>query len=289
MNTHNMKVSVIVPNYNHSQYLKQRIDSILNQTFIDFELIILDDFSTDNSMEIIDDYTSRFQNITSHSNIANSGNSFTQWDSGVNRAKGEYIWIAESDDFASPSFLEKTIAILEKDENLGLVYCDSKVFNEQKKIEYFVSEKKTFFSKTKWLKDYSNNGREEITDYLYLANLINNVSSVLFRKSKYIEAGLADHSMKYCGDWFLYIRILLISDIAYIAEPLNNFRIHSNSTFHSYFSNNTYLKEVGKVYSFVNKHVLLSPEKKLFMTIYLIKIVGRRIINSLHFRFLRFR
>jgi glycosyltransferase involved in cell wall biosynthesis len=276
-----MKVSVIIPNYNHSQYLKQRIESILNQTFSDFELIILDDCSTDKSNEIIDDYTSRFQNITSYYNNINSGSPFIQWDSGVNKAKGEFIWIAESDDFSSPSFLEKTTAILEKDQNLGLVYCDSKVFDEQKRIEYFVSEKKTYLSRSKWKNNYYNTGKKEISESLYLVNTINNVSSVLFRKSKYLEAGFAGRSMKYCGDWFLYISILLISDIAYIVEPLNNFRLHSKSTFHCYFNNNTYLKEVVKVYSHVKENLSLSPWKKILMATYLLKITFRRIINVL--------
>jgi glycosyltransferase involved in cell wall biosynthesis len=109
-----VKVSVIIPNYNHAEYLKQRIDSILNQTYKDFELIILDDCSTDNSREIIDDYTSHFPFITSYYNDINSGSPFTQWDSGVKKAKGEFIWIAESDDFAEADFLEKTNAILDK-------------------------------------------------------------------------------------------------------------------------------------------------------------------------------
>jgi len=90
-----MTVSVIVPNYNHAEFLKQRIESILNQTYTDFELIMLDDFSTDNSSEIIDDFTARFLNIRSYYNKDNSGSPFAQWDLGVNLAKGEFIWIAE--------------------------------------------------------------------------------------------------------------------------------------------------------------------------------------------------
>jgi glycosyltransferase involved in cell wall biosynthesis len=108
----NMRVSVIVPNYNHAEYLKQRIDSILNQTYRDFELIILDDGSTDNSREIIDDYVSRFPFIISRFNEVNSGSPFIQWDSGVNKAEGELIWIAESDDFAETTFLEKTTSVM---------------------------------------------------------------------------------------------------------------------------------------------------------------------------------
>jgi glycosyltransferase involved in cell wall biosynthesis len=275
-----LKVSVIIPNYNHSQYLEQRIESILNQTYTDFELIILDDYSTDNSRNIIDEYTTRFPDIKSFFNSINTGNPFKQWDYGVSLAKGQFIWIAESDDFASPYYLEKAVEIMEEDEKRGIVYCDSKVLDEQKKTEYLISEKKTFFSKRKWLNNYSNNGYCEIHEHLYLANMINNVSSVLFRKSKYIEAGLADHAMKYCGDWFLYIRILLISDVAYISEPLNSFRLHASSSFNYYFSSNDFLKEVLKIYSFVLKHIKLSLKKKLLMIVYLLRIFVKRQIHS---------
>jgi len=276
-----LKVSVIIPNYNHSKYLRQRIESVLNQTFTDFELIILDDFSTDNSRDIINEYTTRFPNINSYFNRINTGNPFKQWDYGVSLSKGQFIWIAESDDFASPYYLEKTVEIMEKDKNRGIVYCDSKVLDEQNKKEYLVSEKKTFFSKTRWLNNYSNKGYNEIQQHLYLANLINNVSSVLFRKSKYIEAGLANQSMKYCGDWYLYIRILLISDIAYISEPLNNFRLHSGSSRNYYFNNNDYLRELMKIYSFVLKHIRLSLKKRFLMVVYLLRIIIRRQIFSI--------
>ena len=102
----NPKVSVIVPNYNHASYLKQRIDSILNQTFQDFEVIILDDCSTDNSLEVLSHYKNH--NKVSHCvfNDTNSGSTFKQWDKGIQLAKGEWIWIAESDDWAEPEFLE---------------------------------------------------------------------------------------------------------------------------------------------------------------------------------------
>jgi hypothetical protein len=162
---------------------------------------------------------------------------------------------------------------------LGLVYCDSKVTDESNKSEYFVSEKKTLLSRTKWLHDYLNTGRKEIADYLYLANTISNVSGVLFRKSKYSEAGFANHSLKFCGDWFIYLRILLISDVAYIAEPLNNYRLHADSTFHSYFNSNTYLKEVIKIYSFVINHIRLAPKKKFLMAVYLLRIILRRLLH----------
>ncbi len=101
----NILVTVIVPNYNHAPYLKRRIESILNQTYQDLELIILDDCSNDNSIDIIKQYQNHKKISHIERNEKNSGSPFKQWQKGIELAKGEYIWIAESDDYADPEFL----------------------------------------------------------------------------------------------------------------------------------------------------------------------------------------
>jgi glycosyltransferase involved in cell wall biosynthesis len=269
------KISVIVPNYNHAKYLKQRLDSVLNQTYKDFELLVLDDNSADNSRKIVDDYAKRFPEIIRYYNEINSGSASKQWDYGVSKSHGEYIWIAESDDFAEPEFLEKTSSILSGNDNVGLVYCNSRIIDDLKKTEYFTSGWKKNLRKNKWAIDYFNNGKREISECLYRQNTINNVSGVLFRKSKYIEAGLADHSIRYCGDWYLYIRILLISDIAYISLPLNALRLHPGSTFHENFKNSTYLLEVLRIYLFTSSKIDLTPKMKIIMLRNLLGIMRR--------------
>ena len=100
-------VSVIVPNYNHAPFLKQRIDSILGQTYQDFELILLDDCSTDNSCDIMEQYRSNPHVSHIVYGESNSGSAFRQWDKGIALAKGEWIWVAESDDYSEPFFLER--------------------------------------------------------------------------------------------------------------------------------------------------------------------------------------
>jgi glycosyltransferase involved in cell wall biosynthesis len=281
-----MTVSVIIPNYNHAKYLRQRIDSVLNQTFKDFEIIILDDCSTDGSREIIEEYSSRFPSVLKFYNPHNSGNPFNQWDLGVWYANGAFIWIAESDDFSEPGFLEVTTGIMFNHENVGLVYCDSRVTDEEAKTEYLISGKKaSLFKSSKWQNDYINNGKDEISNHFFLDNSIYNVSSVLFRKSKYSEAGGAGNVLKFCGDWLFYIRILQISDIAYISRPLNTFRIHSGSSVQSYFGSNEYLKELIKVYSFILKHITLSPKKKFLIAFRILIATGRRIKHFVRNKF----
>jgi len=87
-------VTVIVPNYNHARFLRQRLDSILTQTYQDFELILLDDCSTDDSRTILKEYAAD-PRVRLELNEANSGSPFKQWNKGVQLAQGKYVWIAE--------------------------------------------------------------------------------------------------------------------------------------------------------------------------------------------------
>ena len=106
-------VSIILPNYNHSVYLKERLDSIFNQTHQNFEVILLDDCSTDGSLKILEPY--KRHPTVSHFivNTQNSGSPFKQWQKGLKLAKGHYVWIAESDDFCDLNFLETQLKCLE--------------------------------------------------------------------------------------------------------------------------------------------------------------------------------
>ncbi len=112
-------VSTIVPNYNHARFLPQRLDSILAQTFKDYELIVLDDASTDNSREVLERYA-RQAPIQLVFNGTNSGSPFIQWRKGAELARGEYLWIAESDDYADPRLLETLAGELQRNPKVGL-------------------------------------------------------------------------------------------------------------------------------------------------------------------------
>jgi glycosyltransferase involved in cell wall biosynthesis len=108
------KVSIIVPNYNHAKFLPQRMDSVLGQTFQDFRLILLDNCSTDDSRSILDEYRGD-PRIRVVFNERNSANTFKQWNKGIRLARGEYVWIATSDDCAEGRLLERLVEILENE------------------------------------------------------------------------------------------------------------------------------------------------------------------------------
>jgi len=117
-------VSVIVPNYNHARFLRKRIGSILDQSYQDFEVILVDGCPTDNSHDIIVAYADDSR-VRIEFNAKNSGDRFKQWNKDVRLAKGKYVWIAESDDYADQCHLERLVAVLERDSAIAFAYCRS--------------------------------------------------------------------------------------------------------------------------------------------------------------------
>ncbi len=224
------KVSVIVPNYNHGRYLRRRLESILGQSFRDFELIILDDCSTDDSRDVIADYLADPRVVTLF-NAHNSGSTFKQWDKGLRIARGEYVWFAESDDYAEPTLVETLVDRMERHPNVGLAMTQSWVVDESGIVlhNYLIDQRKLYEDASHWETDYLNKGATERSAYFYRSNPIPNASAVLFRRRTLKQIGPLPTHMKLCGDWMIYARVLRHSDIAFVARPLNYFRAHSSS------------------------------------------------------------
>ena len=223
-------ISVIVPNYNHARYLPRRLNSIFNQTFGDFEVIVLDDASTDNSIEVIEEYT-HHSDIRIIRNEQNSGSPCTQWLKGIDVAKADIIWIAESDDACEPQFL-KTLIPAFQNPSVKLAYSDSFVIDETDRVigDYINCEYLTSLSKTKWRHSYQTSAVQEINDGLGVKNTILNISAVLFRKSEFDDNFRETlQSMRIAGDWYFIVNIIKNGKIQYESKKLNYHRRHSDS------------------------------------------------------------
>lgn len=218
------KVSVIVPNYNHARFLRQRLDSILNQTFQDFEVIILDDFSTDDSVNVINEYMGKKDNISVILNGTNSGSTFLQWGKGIAQAKGEWIWIAESDDLAHPKFLE-TMLHYSAFANLGIITCESHIINEGGVV---TGNTRSWTNRNEGYYGTPKNGVEFCAKELVITNLIPNASAVLFRNTALLKKINYTASKKF-GDWILWFGLLMKSDVLFVNEELNSFRKHGQN------------------------------------------------------------
>jgi glycosyltransferase involved in cell wall biosynthesis len=222
-------VSVIVPSYNHSQFLRQRLDSIVGQTFQNFELILLDDCSTDESASILKEYSKHPRVSQIIVSEKNSGSPFAQWQKGFQLARGEYIWIAESDDIASLDFLAEMVALLESKENAVLAHCrpvfvDSR--GERIWDDFFWSNA---IDPQRWLEVHENSGLDEIRDFLRYRNTIPNASGVLFRAS-FARRTIIPNEYRFAGDWLFWISLLQCGSIIFTPAQLNFFRNHVDST-----------------------------------------------------------
>ena len=315
-------VSVIIPNYNYARYLNARIGSILNQSFQDFELILLDDCSTDNSREVLESY--RNNPHVSHIvfNEQNSGSPFIQWMKGIELARGKYIWIAEADDMAEPAFLERCITYLVSYNSAVVAFSGSFIIDENSKIcpkqDYDRWNKKQLLSQKKHA---VYKGSEYIKNNLYWKNYIYNASGTVFKKSAFHNiSNFKWINMRCCGDWLFWALMVIQGDVIEIYERFNLFRRHSSSTIATSIPNGINYEESalvineiekiipsidkyrchvnhGKIYKQIKRQKITSSRKKelleliesLFGNIILSFIIERInkflsiIISSLHF------
>ncbi len=222
-----VKVSVVVPNYNYDRFLAKRLRSILEQTYADFEVIILDDASTDDSLEVIT-YFRLDQRITKVIvNKENSGSPFKQWEKGIAMARGKYIWIAESDDAAEPEFLSECMSVLDKDPEIALVKTMSTLIDAKGNP----SPIKPFDDYGEDGSAYIYDGNSYIETRMLDKNSFYNASMIVFRKDAFESLADKDYKkMSFAGDWLLWGKMMAGRKVAEIHERLSMFRLHGRST-----------------------------------------------------------
>lgn len=243
-------VSVIIPNYNHARFLDERIQSVLNQTYQNFEVIILDDKSTDNSVEVINQYKDNPHVSQIIINEENSGSPFIQWNKGFELAKGDIIWIAESDDACEKTLLETLVDEHTRNDNV-VTFCKSQRMDENGlKYETFHNE----IQRGNW------NGRDFIHFFLGKYNIIMNASSAIFNKNMALAIDPQYKAFKGSGDWLFWIELIENGSVSYIDEALNFFRKHHKSTTEIYYTNGTDFIEDKRIFDYLVKNKLISSD-----------------------------
>lgn len=225
---HLPKVSIIIPNYNHKPYLQQRLDSVLGQTFQDFEVIVLDDASTDGSQEVLKAYNNHPKVSHMVFNDVNSGSPFKQWQKGIALAHGEWIWIAESDDYCELDFLSTLLSFYESDTSCVLLYCATK-HKDEISGKMYLDTWASAMDEHRWNNSFINTGQDEVKRYFRYRNIIPNASGALFKKEAVLNVRLP-LGMNYCGDWQLWLQLLSYGSIGYVSKPMNYFRKHKDTT-----------------------------------------------------------
>ena len=272
------KVSVVVPNYNYAEHMPDRIQSVFNQNYPIFELIVLDDKSPDNSVEVINDYlasTGRKASVVE--NKVNSGNTFKQWMKGLELCRGELIWIAEADDLSEPEFLSCTVNSF--GESTLFAFTDSAQIDENGNdisgsYSYYYKE----INQQLFEGSFSMPGDEFCRSAMAVKNPVLNVSSVVWdRQSLYqcLESAYTEViSYRVAGDWRLYIDVLLQNNsfVSYISRPLNIHRRHQSSVTHS-LDYHSHLDEIKSIHSYIRSRFDLSVAEVASMDEYINELV----------------
>lgn len=225
-------VSIVVPNYNYARYLNERMNSIFNQTLKDYEIILLDDASTDGSLDILKEYAKDPRVASLTVNATNTGLPFLQWKKGIDRARGKYIWIAESDDSCTPEFLATCVAELEKNPNAMIAFTGSNTIDENGnpgEMDYDQWYGKKFISRLGNAKSFD--GERYVTHNMAWRNYVYNASGTVFRRDAVSACDNLDtcFNMRNAGDWFFWTALMQHGEVIEIYRKLNKFRRHTCS------------------------------------------------------------
>lgn len=261
----NIKVSVVVPNYNYARFMYQRLYSILKQNYRIEEIIVLDDCSKDDSKEVIDEIVKNIKeyvNIRTIYNTKNSGSAFKQWQKGFDEAKGDYIWIAEADDYCEENLIKSLVKPIKKNKNIIISYADTAFIDASGNIILKSIKPEIDIQKSgHWDHSYINDGLNEIKNYSYLNCTIANVSSCIIKKDNYTEYFKQSGEFKQAGDWLFYVNIMRKGFIAYNKKVLNYYRVHGNNV-SSTMNRQKHIDEINKIHSYYLKEFKLGAEHK---------------------------
>lgn len=242
-------VSVIIPNYNHGPYLDQRIQSVLAQTYPHFEVILLDDCSQDDSAAVLARYRTHVRVSHVVVNETNSGSTFKQWAAGIALAQGEWIWVAESDDWCEPTLLQVLV------EGVGpgtsLAFCQSVTVRDNDVL--WVGQP-TALART-------HAGPAFVQARMLHANGIYNASMCIFRKANYYAIGDAFTTYRFCGDWLFWIGLAQHGDVFESGRFLNYFRKHGADVSGPAYRNGLAYRENVRLLDELAAQGIIQPEQ----------------------------
>ncbi|MDA8254140.1 MAG: glycosyltransferase [Betaproteobacteria bacterium] len=221
------KVTALVPSYNHGRYLRQRIESILLQSYRNIELIVIDDCSDDDSDAVIKSLLAQYE-FRYIRNARNSGTPFAAWSEAASLATGEYLWICESDDYAAPDFLETAVRKLAEHKDAVLFYCDSWIVDvDDKTIDHTDTYFHDIWREVRWDTDFHSDGIDELSNYQLRGQTVPNMSSALIATHAFRRAYHPFlKKLKLTGDWLFIGWIMRYGSVVFCKKPLNHFRKH---------------------------------------------------------------
>lgn len=255
------KISVLTPNFNNVQYLAQRFDSILNQTFYDFEVIVVDNYSDDGAWDLIREYSNKDPRIKIFQ--AKKIGMYNNWNNCIEKAKGEYIYIATSDDTMDEKCLEIMHDVLENNIHCGICHCLLKIIDENgnKHPEYdWYNYKSTRFYEKYLNKKHIRRAPLDGILHFGLHTVYTSITQLLIRKKVFEKIGCFDNSWGSMGDFEWEMRASLLFDTIYVPIELATWRKHSNQATLKFIQHKTIYNFQSMISSVLEKTEKLNPE-----------------------------
>ena len=219
-----IKVSVCIPTYNGAAFLAEAMTSVLRQTFTDFELLIVDDGSTDTTLDIARSFAD--PRITIHQNERRLGIP-ANWNRGIALARGEYVCIFHQDDVMMPENLRRKVRILEAEPTVTVVHSA---------VEILVEDDAPSVS-TEWMEqateDFTVEGHRYFRKLLLHGNCIC-APTVLARRQQLLALGGFDEALGFTPDYAMWLRLCLDGAVAFVCQPLVQYRWHKSNASHHY-------------------------------------------------------
>jgi glycosyltransferase involved in cell wall biosynthesis len=210
------KVSVCIPTYNTAQYLPAAIESVLAQDYGDFELVVSDNASTDQTPDLCRRYADpRLRYVRFEEMVGQAAN----WNRCLDLATGEYVVLLHADDVVLPGFVRQSSAVLDGHPNVGLVHCA---------VQHIAPDGSPLHLQTLYPEDQIDAGHDRFRQLLMTGCLIN-PAGVMVRRSAYTAVGRFTEDVVWGVDWHMWLRLALHTDVAYLAEPLACYRQHAQS------------------------------------------------------------
>jgi glycosyltransferase involved in cell wall biosynthesis len=219
-------VSLVVASYNHAGFLTRRMDSLIGQTYPETEILVIDDCSPDNSVEILRRYET-YPNVRLVVREKNGG-WVTTSNQGIDLTSGEFVLFANCDDDCDSRMVERLVDVMQRNPSAGIAFCRSLMVDESDRVlgdDFSVRE--AAFRK-RCARDTLLSGAEA-SRFLLHSCVIPNLSAALIRRECFSEVGRLSADYRVCCDWDLFFRIAARYDVAYVAEPLNRFRQHQKT------------------------------------------------------------
>jgi glycosyltransferase involved in cell wall biosynthesis len=255
MNTDKL-VSVIIPNYNYARFVRQAIDSVMNQTHLNIEIIVVNNGSTDNSLEILEDFGDKIQ-LVNQENLGQSG----ARNSGLSKASGDFIAFLDADDTWEPQKIEKQLLLFSP--TTELVYCG---------IRRFIGNSETIVSID--LPRFGGSCSTAFVRQPGVSVVLSGESTAIFTRALLEKVGGFDPELNSAAGWDFFRRCSKFTDFDFVPEALTNYRIHDSN-----MSNDgmTTITDIRKAYEklFKDKECAISPKQ------------AHRIIISLEYTFLK--